>query len=226
MRVFFKLFFLILLSIFLSAYSPNHKNLKKIEMEIFRNNELIGYNYYFFKKERNIIQVSNQVKFKVKLLGATIFNVESYGEENYEKNQLISFKSKTKQNNKEKFVNLKLDKGKKVFVINGSSYTGTAEISNVVGNWWNYRILEAESQISPISGSIKKQIVNFISEENIKLYGKNFDSKHYKILSKDQGLPDDKKLNFDVWLDKKTGLILKVKYSKMGDWEYRLKSFN
>ena len=86
--------------------------------------------------------------------------------------------------------------------------------------------IEAESQISPISGSIKKQIVNFISEENIKLYGKNFDSKHYKILSKDQDLPDDKKLNFDVWLDKKTGLILKVKYSKMGDWEYRLKSFN
>jgi hypothetical protein len=226
MRIFFKLFFFILLSIFLSAYSSNHKNLKKIEMEIFRNNELIGYNYYFFKKDKNIIQIINKVKFKVKLLGATIFDVESYGEERYEKNQLISFKSKTKQNNKEKFVNLKFDKEKKFFVIDGSSYTGTAEISNIVGNWWNYRILEAESQISPISGSIKKQIVNFISEENIKLYGKNFDSKHYKILSKDEGLPDNKKLNFDVWLDKKTGLILKVKYSKMGDWEYRLKSFN
>ena len=195
-------------------------------MEIFRNNELIGYNYYFFKKDKNIIQIINKVKFKVKLLGATIFDVESYGEERYEKNQLISFKSKTKQNNKEKFVNLKFDKEKKFFVIDGSSYTGTAEISNIVGNWWNYRILEAESQISPISGSIKKQIVNFISEENIKLYGKNFDSKHYKILSKDEGLPDNKKLNFDIWLDKKTGLILKVKYSKMGDWEYRLKSFN
>ena len=226
MRIFFKLFFFIFLSIFLSAYSSNHKNLKKIEMEIFRNNELIGYNYYFFKKDKNIIQIINKVKFKVKLLGATIFDVESYGEERYEKNQLISFKSKTKQNNKEKFVNLKFDKEKKFFVIDGSSYTGTAEISNIVGNWWNYRILEAESQISPISGSIKKQIVNFISEENIKLYGKNFDSKHYKILSKDEGLPDNKKLNFDVWLDKKTGLILKVKYSKMGDWEYRLKSFN
>ena len=226
MKVFFKLSFLILLLISLSAYSSNHKNLKKIEMEIFRNNELIGYNYYIFKKDKNIIQVNNQVKFKVKLLGATIFNVEGYGEERYEKNQLISFKSKTKQNNKEKFVDLEFDKEKKVFVINGSSYTGTAEINNVIGSWWNYRILETESQISPISGSVKKQIVNFISEENIKLYGKNFDSKHYKILSKDEGLPDNKKLNFDIWLDKKTGLILKVKYSKMGDWEYRLKSFN
>ena len=226
MRVFFNVLFLILLSIFLSAYSSNHKNLKKIEMEVFRNNELIGYNYYFFKKDKNIFQISNQIKFKVKLLGATIFNVEGYGEERYEKNQLISFKSKTKQNNKEKFVNLKLDKEKKVFIINGSSYTGTAKTNNVIGNWWNHKILEAESQISPVSGSVKKQIVKFITKENIKLYGKNFESEHYKIISKDQNLPDDKKLNFDIWLDKKTGLILKVKYSKMGDWEYRLKSFN
>jgi hypothetical protein len=226
MRVFSKLSFLILLSIFLSAYSSNHKNLKNIEMEIFRNNELIGYNYYFFKKDKNIIQVSNQVKFKVKLLGATIFNVESYGEERYEKDQLISFKSQTNQNNKKKFVNLKFDKEKKVFVINGSSYTGTAKMNNVVGNWWNYKILETESQISPISGSIKKQIVKFIAKEKINLYEKNFEAEHYKIISKNQNLPDDKKLDFDIWLDKKTGLILKVKYSKMGDWEYRLKSFN
>ena len=73
MRIFFKLFFFILLSIFLSAYSSNHKNLKKIEMEIFRNNELIGYNYYFFKKDKNIIQVSNQVKFKGKIIRSNYF---------------------------------------------------------------------------------------------------------------------------------------------------------
>ena len=45
------------------------------------------------------------------------------------------------------------------------------------------------------------------------------------IKSKDDNLPDDKKLDFDIWLDKKNSLILKVKYKKMGDWEYRLKSF-
>ena len=99
-------------------------------------------------------------------------------------------------------------------------------MNNVVGNWWNYKILKSESQISPISGSVKKQIVKLIKKENIRLYGKNFKSEHYKIISKDQNLPDDKKLDFDIWLDKETGLILKVKYSKMGTWEYRLKSFN
>ena len=65
----------------------------------------------------------------------------------------------------------------------------------------------------------------FIAKEKIKLYGKNFDTEHFKLKSTDMSLPDDKKLNFDIWFDKKTGLILKVKYSRMGDWEYRLKSF-
>ena len=47
----------------------------------------------------------------------------------------------------------------------------------------------------------------------------------FTLKSKNLDLPDDKKLNFDIWLEKNTGLILKVKYSRMGDWEYRLKSF-
>jgi hypothetical protein len=92
------------------AHISHYKNFKKIEMEIFRNNELIGYNYYFFKRDKDTTLVTNQIKFTVKLLGATIFEVEGYGEEKYDKNNLISFKSKTRQNKKEKFVNLKLDK--------------------------------------------------------------------------------------------------------------------
>ena len=194
-------------------------------MEIFRNNEPIGYNYYFFTKDKNITQITNQIKFTVKLLGATIFQVEGYGEEKYDKNKLVSFNSKTKQNKKEKFVNLELDKKNNKFIINGSSYNGEASVDNVVGSWWNHKLLEAESQISPISGSIKKQIVQFIGKETIELYGKKFYSEHYKLISKNKDLPEDKKLNFDIWFDKKTGLILKVKYSRMGSWEYRLKNY-
>ena len=35
-------------------------------------------------------------------------------------------------------------------------------------------------------------------------------------------LPEDKKLNFDIWLDKKTSVIVKVTYKRMGNWEYHL----
>ena len=37
-------------------------------------------------------------------------------------------------------------------------------------------------------------------------------------------LPDNKKLNFDIWLDKKTSVIVKVTYERMGNWEYRIKN--
>ena len=94
-----------------------------------------------------------------------------------------------------------------------------------MGNWWNHKILQAESQISPVSGSIKKQVVTFVAKEKIELYGKSYEAERFTLKSKNLDLPDDKKLNFDIWLEKNTGLILKVKYSRMGDWEYRLKSF-
>ena len=83
----------------------------------------------------------------------------------------------------------------------------------------------SNQQISPLSGSIKDQVVKFIGDENITIYGKNYSVAHYKLKSRDDSLPNDKKLDFDIWLDKKNNLILKVAYKRMGDWEYRLKSF-
>ena len=224
-KIFIDIVIFLLITTNVNAHISHYKNFKKIEMEIFRNNELIGYNYYFFKKDNNITIITNQIKFTVKLLGATIFEVEGYGEEKYNKDKLISYKSKTKQNKKEKFVNLELDEKNNEFIIKGSSYNGKAKTNNIVGNWWNHHLLQANSQISPISGSIKEQVITFISKEQIELYGKSFDTEHYKLKSADMNLSDDKKLNFDIWLDKETGLILKVKYSRMGDWEYRLRNY-
>jgi len=141
------------------------------------------------------------------------------------KDNLISYKSKTLQNKKEKFVNLNLNKKKKKFEIKGSSYTGAASLKNIIGNWWSHKILQAESQISPISGSIKEQIVTFIGKEKIIIDGTQYETEHFKLTSKDLALPDNKKLNFDIWLDKKTSMIVKVTYERMGNWEYRLKNF-
>ena len=195
----------------------HYNKFNKIEMEILRDGEVIGYNYYFFKKDSDITTVTNQLKFTVKLLGATIFEVESYGEEKYINDKLISFNSKTFQNNKEKFVNLKLNEQKNKFEIKGSSYSGEASIDNVIGNWWSHKILQTNSQISPISGSIKEQVVTFIRKEKIELYGKTHEVEHFKLTSKDMSIPKDKRLNFEIWFDKKSALILKVSYSRMGN---------
>ncbi len=216
------LFFMLLPSISM-AHMTHYSKYNKIEMEIFRNGELIGYNYYFFTRKGNETTITNQIKFSVKLLGTTIFQVEGHGEEKYFKDQLISYNSKTLQNNKEKFVNLIFDKDNNKFNIKGSSYSGEASIKNIVGNWWNHKILQTDSQISPISGSIKKQVVTFIGKEKIDQYGKTYEVDHLKLSSKDMSLSKDKRLDFDIWYDRKNARILRVSYSRMGNWEYRLK---
>ncbi len=221
-----------LLFIFFSIYSFNseahmahYNKFNKIEMEILRDGEVIGYNYYFFKKDSENTTVTNQLKFTVKLFGATIFEVESFGEEKYINDKLISFNSKTRQNKKDKYVQLKLNEKENKYDIKGSSYRGSASIENVIGNWWSHKILQTSSQISPISGSIKEQVVTFIGKEKIELYGKLYEVEHFKLTSKNMSLPKDKRLNFDIWFDKKNALILKVAYSRMGNWEYRVKKF-
>jgi len=224
-----KKYIYILLLIFLpsqtQAHTSHYDGITKIEMEVLRNNEVIGYSNYFFEHENNTMTVKNYTQFKVKLFGVNIFSISSEAIEKYKKNKLIYFKSITFQNDKEKYVNLNYDKSSKKLIIDGSSYKGKANPNCVIGNWWNHKILKAKQQISPLSGSIKDQIVTVIGDENITLYGKNYSTVRYKLKSKDENLPNDKKLNFDIWLDKESNLILKVVYERMGDWEYRLKSF-
>ena len=208
------------------AHIGHYIKYNKIEMEIFRNGELIGYNHYFFNRNGAETIVTNQIKFTVKLLGATVFQIEGYSEEKYLKDQLVSFNSKTLQNDKKKFVNLTFNQKSKKFDIKGSSYNGEALADNVIGNWWNHKILLASSQISPISGSIKDQVVTFLGKEKIDLYGKVYDVDHFTLKSKDMSIPKDKRLDFDIWYDRKNLMILKVSYSRMGNWEYKLKNFN
>ena len=66
-------------------------------------------------------------------------------------------------------------------------------------------------------------IIEFLGKEKIKLYNTEYDVEHFRLFSADPNLPDDKKLNFEIWYDKKKALIIKVAYKRMGLWEYRLK---
>ncbi|MDC1128672.1 hypothetical protein OAS85_03320 [Candidatus Pelagibacter sp.] len=225
MKILLFLTFLLIYSFNSNAHMAHYNKFNKIEMEILRDGEVIGYNYYFFKKDEENTTVTNQLKFTVKLFGATIFEVESFGEEKYIEDKLISFNSKTRQNKKDKYVQLKLNENENAYDIKGSSYAGSASLENIIGNWWSHKILQTNSQISPISGSIKEQVVTFIGKEKIELYGKTYNVEHFKLTSKDMSIPKDKRLNFDIWFDKKNALILKVAYSRMGNWEYRVKKF-
>ena len=219
----FLVILLVLSSLFLQAHTDHYKNYSNIKMEIFKDDEKIGESIFTFKKEENKFIVKNKTNFNVKLLGVTVFSINSRGTEEYIGDQLISFNSETFQNNKRKYVNLIFDEKKEKFIIDGSSYKGEADKENVIGHWWNHRILQTETQISPLSGSVKKQNIEFLGKEKIKLYNKEYDVEHFRLFSTNPNLPDDKKLNFEIWYDKKKALIVKVAYKRMGLWEYRLK---
>ena len=207
------------------SHSDHYKGIKKIEMDVLRNGDVIGYSNYYFEQNDNIMTVKNYTNFKVKLMGITLFSIVSEAVEKYENDQLISFKSNTFQNDKEKYVNLNYNKSLKKFIIDGSSYKGEASDDCIVGNWWNHKIFSASKQISPLSGSIKEQVVTFVGDKNIIINDKNILVKHYNLKSKNMDLPEDKRFNFDVWYDPKNNIITKIAYSKMGDWEYKLRNF-
>ena len=63
----FLVFIIILFSSNVLAHMNHYKKFNKIEMDIFRNGELIGYNYYFFTRKGEETTITNQVKFSVKL---------------------------------------------------------------------------------------------------------------------------------------------------------------
>ncbi len=225
MRKYLFVIIILLLASKTFSHTSHYKGLKKIEMDVIRNGEVIGYSNYFFEHNDKGMTVKNYTKFKVELLGITVFSVSSEAIEKYENDKLIFFKSNTFQNDKEKYVNLTYDQSLKKFIIDGSSYKGEASVDCIIGNWWNHKIFKADKQISPLSGSIKEQVVNFIGKENVIINNKEYLVDHFKLKSKNENLPEEKKLDFDIWYNKKNNLILKVSYSKMGKWEYRLKNF-
>ena len=209
-----------------TSFSEDIVNLNYIEMEVLRNGDVIGFSNYKFSKENSLLKVENETKFKVDVLGVNIFKINSLGTEIYKNNNLVSFESETFQNKKVKYVNLKLSEDKTQYLINGSSYKGNATLDNVIGNWWNYKILQTDTQISPLSGSIKKQQVKYIGDEVLEILGRKINSNKFSLKSKNQNIAEDKKLDFIVWMDPSTNIILKVSYERMGSWEYKLKKFN
>ena len=216
----------ILFKINAHAHTDHYKNIKSIEMEIFKDNKYIGFSKFFFNKTQKKFEVTNTTNFEVKLMGITVFSVISEGLEIYENDQLIYFKSDTVQNDKKKFVEVFLDEENRNFKINGSSYKGTGNLENIIGNWWNHRLLQSDTQISPLSGSIKKQSVEFLKKEKIRLYENEINVEKFRLKSTDESLPKDKRLDFEIWYDKKRAMIVKIRYKRLGTWEYRLKKVN
>ena len=197
-----------------------------LEYELFRNNQSIGYHKYDFKKEGDKLSIISEVSFKITKLGVDLYKYFAKSEENYQNGTFKSYFSKTKQNKKDRYVNIELDPIDENLNIEGSSYKGKADKDFIVGTWWNHEIVKAKAQISGISGRIIEQTVTFIGKEEIEIDDKIYRTLHFNFKSSDETLPDSKKLNTDIWYEEDTYLWVKAAFEKTGYWEYRIKTFN
>jgi len=217
---------IIILILIISPFSVNahvqhYKDLKRIEFDIYRNNKHIGEHIFSFAKSNEKISIESKINFIIKKLGIALYEYHVAGKEVYEDGKLIKFNSRTDQNGKEKYVNLKLENDE--FIINGSSFKGKTPTNYLLGTWWNHSIVEAEAQISAVSGRIINQKVTFLGKETIKIGNKNYKTLHFNFSSTDKKLKKDKKLNTDVWYEEKTFNWVKAAFKKKGNWEYRLR---
>jgi len=197
-----------------------------LEYELFRNNNSIGYHKYDFNRDGDNLTILSEVSFKITKLGVDLYKYFAKSEENYEKGIFKSYFSKTKQNKKDRYVNIMLDTNIDKLMIDGSSYKGVANKDFIVGTWWNHEIIKKKAQISGISGRIIDQTVTFVGKEEIKIGDKIYKTLRFNFKSSDETLPDSKKLNTDIWYEEKTFLWIKAAFDKSGYWEYRLKKVN
>ena len=189
-----------------------------------RNNKLIGYHIFSFNKNNDLLEVKSEIKFQIKKLGVVLYDYQVVGTEVYKDGNLIKFNSKTNQNGKSKYVNIKSENDE--LIVDGSSHKGKVPTNYLIGTWWNHSLVEAPAQISAVSGRIIKQKVKFLGKETINFNGKEINALHFNFSSTDQKLEKKKKLNTDVWYDEKTLNWVKATFKKSGNWEYRLKVIN
>ena len=105
-----------------NAHVQHYDKLNKIEFDIYRNNKHIGKHIFSFKKTDNEIAVESEIKFQIKKFGVVLYKYHVKGTEYYKDGKLIKFNSKTNQNGKEKYVNLKAEGND--LIIDGSSFKG------------------------------------------------------------------------------------------------------
>ena len=218
------IFFLLLIDSY--SHVEHYSKYNYLEYELFRNNKSIGYHKYIFNRKKDKLSINSEVSFKITKLGVDLYNYFAKSEENYEKGNFKSYYSKTKQNKKDRYVNIEADLSNGHLNIDGSSYKGKANKDFIVGTWWNHEIIKAQAQISGISGRIIEQTVTYIGKEEVKIGDKTYKTMRFNFKSSDQTLPDSKKLNTDIWYEENTYLWIKAAFDKTGYWEYRLKKVN
>ena len=212
----------ILLTTAANSHVQHYKNLQRIEFDIYRNNDLVGFHKVNVKKKGdNTKEVTTDILIEVKILGIKVHTYKSYGVETYKNDELIDFKSKTQDGSDNDYCNIKkISDGKYSFdgMTENKKYIYELTEKFYPALWWNHDSLLNNNYVLGQGCRNLKTQITFLKKETKKINEKNELVNFYNIKGDN--------LDINIGYTEKDLKWVDMKFTLKGDWEYKLKNLN
>ena len=205
-----------------NTHVQHYKNLQRIEFDIYRNNDLVGYHKVNVKKKGdNTKEIITDILIEVKILGIKVHTYKSYGVETYKNEELIEFKSKTQDGSDNDYCNIKkISDGKYSFdgMTENKKYIYELTEKFYPALWWNHESLLSNNYVLGQGCRNLKTKITFLNKETKKINDKNEVVNFYNIKGDN--------LDINIGYTEKDLKWVDMKFTLKGDWEYKLKNLN
>ncbi len=205
-----------------NTHVQHYKNLQRIEFDIYRNNDLVGYHKVNVKKKGdNTKEIITDILIEVKILGIKVHTYKSYGVETYKNEELIEFKSKTQDGSDNDYCNIKkISDGKYSFdgMTENKKYIYELTDKFYPALWWNHESLLNNNYVLGQGCRNLKTKITFLNKETKKINDKNEVVNFYNIKGDN--------LDINIGYTEKDLKWVDMKFTLKGDWEYKLKYLN
>jgi len=205
-----------------NTHVQHYKNLQRIEFDIYRNNDLVGYHKVNVKKKGdNTKEIITDILIEVKILGIKVHTYKSYGVETYKNEELIEFKSKTQDGSDNDYCNIKkISDGKYSFdgMTENKKYIYELTEKFYPALWWNHESLLNNNYVLGQGCRNLKTQITFLKKETKKINEKNEVVNFYNIKGDN--------VDINIGYTEKDLKWVDMKFTLKGDWEYKLKNLN
>ena len=205
-----------------NTHVQHYKNLQRIEFDIYRNNDLVGYHKVNVKKKGdNTKEIITDILIEVKILGIKVHTYKSYGVETYKNEELIEFKSKTQDGSDNDYCNIKkISDGKYSFdgMTENKKYIYELTEKFYPALWWNHESLLSNNYVLGQGCRNLKTKITFLNKETKKINDKNEEVNFYNIKGDN--------LDINIGYTEKDLKWVDMKFTLKGEWEYKLKNLN
>ena len=205
-----------------NTHVQHYKNLQRIEFDIYRNNDLVGYHKVNVKKKGdNTKEIITDILIEVKILGIKVHTYKSYGVETYKNEELIEFKSKTQDGSDNDYCNIKkISDGKYSFdgMTENKKYIYELTEKFYPALWWNHDSLLNNNYVLGQGCRNLKTKITFLNKETKKINDKNEVVNFYNIKGDN--------LDINIGYTEKDLKWVDMKFTLKGEWEYKLKNLN